>query len=442
MKYVLLILICTLLCCTSNKKVVTESGISVINLSEKVSKTSSLSLSDAAATIDIVPLEVTDESLIGNVFKVRVTDNDIWIEHVIEGDALLYRFSRSGSYLNKVGKIGQGPEEYIRLSDFVIDEDEREVYIITTVNGIKVYDFEGNYKRRENLFLSHFFSATKEQFILYHQTFFLSQNLCVVRPIANPKDSLWSIALVDSAFQKRKIFKNPSHTGREEQIVENRGNKATMVNYWEESASQFDKYNDELTLKYPDTDTIYRYDMEKEAFIPQYSILMKEEKGEYEFTHSWIKDRKAFDYFTIIRYYPTKDFIYLVGNKGENIHTFCYNKKDGSVRRQVRKDKIIERKLPWFFQSHRYLERPFVLENDLSGEKFTVEYRSEGKYWIDVLIPESEDNWIDMDRVKASTVTNEAKKNEFVKVLENINEDSNPIILIAILKRAIWMEYL
>ena len=75
------------------------------------------------------------------------------------------------------------------------------------------------------------------------------------------------------------------------------------------------------------------------------------------------------------------------------------------------------------------------MDNDLVGGEFTVDYRSAGKYWIDVLEPFSEDNWIDIDRIKATKVKDEAKKKELVEALENVGEESNPIVLIATLKQ-------
>lgn len=439
MKYTLLLLISLLLGCSSNKGTTETGSIPVINLSENVSAISSLPLSETASKIDVVPLETLDESVLGGIWQLQVTANDIWIRHYKDGR--IYRFSRTGKYLNKVGKIGQGNEEYIQCSDFFVDEEQKEVYIVSTYNGVYVYNFDGIYKRKPTKQSTigsqsnSMFSAIKEQYIIYHQSIFLSQNLPLLKDINSPKDSLWSIALVDSIFQKEKIFKNPSHIGKEELIMENRSKPTSYnaVNYWTENQTQIDICNNELTLKYPDTDTIYQYDEGKEEFIPQYSIFTNEEKGEYGFTHLWIKDRKAFDYFNISGYYPAKDFIYLIGNKGEEIYTFCYGKKDGSVRQQTRKGKITERKLPWFSQPHRRLDCPLILRNDLSGGEFTIDYRSSGKYWIDVLEPGTE-NWIDIERIKTSTVIDEAKKNEFIKVLEGVNEDSNPILLIATLK--------
>ena len=52
-----------------------------------------------------------------------------------------------------------------------------------------------------------------------------------------------------------------------------------------------------------------------------------------------------------------------------------------------------------------------------------------------MLEPFSEDNWIDIDRIKATKVKDEAKKKELVEALENVGEESNPIVLIATLKQ-------
>lgn len=241
-------------------------------------------------------------------------------------------------------------------------------------------------------------------------------------------------AWVDNAFNKKKIFKNPVHIGKEKQIIENKASMDKMVNYWTESVTNIDTYSDQLTLKYPDTDTIYQYSFDTEMLVPQYSVFTKEEKGDYEVTHKWFKEREAFNYFTITSYYPSREFIYLVGNKGDKIYTYCYNKQDGTVRVEERQGEITERKVPWFNIPYRRMERPFVLNNDLCGGDFTVEHRSLGRYWVDVLEPDNANNWIDINLVKTSLVKDEDKKQEFIKVLESINEDSNPILLIATLK--------
>ena len=398
MKSILLLLIITLLGCSSNKKQepISKSGVPVINLSEDVSTVPSLLLSEAAEKLEIVPLEMTDESVLSDITEMQVTDHNIWIDHGRE--FYIYRFSRTGKFLNKIGSIGQGPGEYTTYSTFLVDEDKKEVYIIANTNGVLAYDFEGNFKRKivDIQMILQLFSSPYDQYILNNQKFFATQNFGLYRPI--DKDSLWSFVSLGDDFQKKKYFKNPAHVGREEQIIANRANMDRMVNYWREYLTSMDTYNAQLTLKYPDTDTIYCYDDATNQLLPQYAIFTDEEKGDYEATHLWFKDRKAFDYFSIFSYYPTKDFIYLVGSKGEEVYTYCYNKKDGSVRLQKRQSTITERDVPWFSFPLRQMKRDFVLDNDLGGGDFTVDSRSSGKYWIDILEPGGDENWIDIDQ--------------------------------------------
>ena len=434
MKSILLLLIITLLGCSSNKKQepISKSGVPVINLSEDVSTVPSLLLSEVAEKLEIVPLEMTDESVLSDITEMQVTDHNIWIDHGRE--FYIYRFSRSGKFLNKIGSIGQGPGEYTTYSTFLVDEDKKEVYIIANTNGVLAYDFEGNFKRKivDIQMILQLFSSPYDQYILNNQKFFATQNFALYRPI--DKDSLWSFVSLGDDFQKKKYFKNPAHVGKEELIIANRANMDRMVNYWREYLTSMDTYNGQLTLKYPDTDTIYCYDDATNQLLPQYAIFTDEEKGDYEATHLWFKDRKAFDYFSIFSYYPTKDFVYLIGSKGEEVYTYCYNKKDGSVRLQKRQSAITERDVPWFSFPLRQMKRDFVLDNDLGGGDFTVDSRSSGKYWIDILEPGGDENWIDIDQIKSSTVIDESKKKELIRVLESATEDSNPILMIATLK--------
>ena len=434
MKSILLLLIITLLGCSSNKKQepISRSGVPVINLSEDVSTVPSLLLSEAAEKLEIVPLEMTDESVLSDITEMQVTDHNIWIDHGRE--FYIYRFSRTGKFLNRIGSIGQGPGEYVNYLTFLVDEDKKEVYIFSTNNGVLVYDFEGGFKKQISDFqtMVGMFSSIYKQYILNDHKFFTIQNFGLYRSV--DKDSLWSFVSLDDNFQKKRLFKNPVHVGKEEQITANRANMDRMVNYWMEYLTSVDIYNGQLTLKYPDTDTIYCYDDATNQLLPQYAIFTDEEKGDYEATHLWFKDRKAFDYFSIFSYYPTKDFVYLIGSKGEEVYTYCYNKKDGSVRLQKRQSAITERDVPWFSFPLRQMKRDFVLDNDLGGGDFTVDSRSSGKYWIDILEPGGDENWIDIDQIKSSTVIDESKKKELIRVLESATEDSNPILMIATLK--------
>lgn len=436
--FILLVYI-LLIGCNSQKQHQQEAEtFPAINLSEdNVQKVQSLPLSDAVQTIDIIPLEATDESILSDITDVQVTASDIWVR--VTKDQSIFRFSRSGKFLNKVGKIGQGPEEYTQLWDFIVDDEKKEVTVISTISGVKVYDYEGNYiRRRTPLMVDKLTNGAETQFVNYLQQTFVFQNLPVVRPINHPKDSLWSIALADDSFRYMKLWKNPSMIGREEELVEHRSKPETyeVVNYWTSTATmQVGQYNNELTLKFPDTDSIYRYDAERKDFIAQYAITSDYPKGDYGEVHQWIKPRKSFNYFTIKAYYPSKDYIYLKANKGEDIYHYAYNKKDGTVRRAVRQGELVERKLPWFSQPYIGFMNgiPDAFSNDICGGDFQMDYRS-GSYWIDVIDPEPETIADRIKDIEASEVLNASQKEEYLNVLREMNEDSNQTLVIANLK--------
>ena len=121
------------------------------------------------------------------------------------------------------------------------------------------------------------FSSIYKQYILNDHKFFAIQNFGLYRSV--DKDSLWSFVSLDDNFQKKRLFKNPVHVGKEEQIIANRANMDRMVNYWMEYLTSVDIYNGQLTIKYPDTDTIYCYDDATNQLLPQYAILQMKKKG-------------------------------------------------------------------------------------------------------------------------------------------------------------------
>lgn len=435
--HILMVATCLIGCSSpkqQNQENSTEDSLPVINLSENVTEVQSLPLSEAAQTIEVIPLEMTNTSVIGEINHLQVTSSDIWVTHY--KDNTIFRFSRSGKFLNKVGTIGQGPKEYVQLDDFFINDERKEVNIVCYDSGIQVYDYEGNYLRKMASALNAFFICSKNQFIYFQQQLFLGQNLSVIRPIDNPKDSLWSLALVDDKFNLQKIWKNPAHIGREEDIIEHYSNTEKIVNYWQEGTTSIDLYNQELTLKFPDTDTIYRYENEGRTLVPQYAIYTNQPKGDYDELHRFIKDRKAFSYFSVFAYYPTKDFIYLKAYKGETISHYAYNRHDGTVKKAVRQGKLVERKLPWFTQPFiGFMEgTPFAFSNDTHGGHFDIDYRSSGKYWIDVIEPDSEKIQGLIEEVEASETSDATKKGELLTALRNMTEESNPLLIIATLK--------
>ena len=434
----LVIMLCG--CSSASKQAAeTEEGLPVINLSENVEQVSALHLSDAVDHVEVVPLETTDKSLIKQVSRIEVTENDIWVKN---SNTNILRFSRDGKFRNTVGKVGQGPGEYSFVTDFVIDPVKKELHLNSSTMGILTYDYEGNFLRKATdkplLEVYGTPDPAGSKMLLYKNQFLLSRNLYLLN-MNNPnlKDSLWSVALMDEGFNFKKLFKNPAHAGREDEITSEEHLAPTWgwVNYWTEERTSTDFYGDELTLKLPDTDTIYIYNASLQELEPRYAIHTEERKGDYALTHEWVKERRAFGYFRLSHYYASRDFVYLVGHKDNDVYTYAYDIRNRSVRLLKRHEDFKETVEPFksnFGRPYITLDRSFSLTNDIQGGKFLVKYRSQGKYWVDSWQPGFPEYDEAVEELRNSP--DAPRKQELLNVIDRTDDEDNPILLIGVLK--------
>ena len=79
-------------------------------------------------SIKIIPLETNESCLIGNITKIIVFEQYIFVLDNFIANSL-YVFDKEGRFIRKIGSIGQGPGEFDRISDFAIDRVNKTVYI-------------------------------------------------------------------------------------------------------------------------------------------------------------------------------------------------------------------------------------------------------------------------------------------------------------------------
>ena len=92
---------------------------------------------------ETVKLDGTDEALVGQG-PVYVSDNYILVGRANNVPCKLFR--RDGSFVGKVGNIGQGPGEYTMIYDMQIDEQADCIYLLPwNAKSIFVYDMKGQY---------------------------------------------------------------------------------------------------------------------------------------------------------------------------------------------------------------------------------------------------------------------------------------------------------
>ena len=91
--------------------------------------------------VRLVPLETKDSILFkGSASDLYVTNDFLFV--VDKSQKVILRYDKQGKFINKIDRVGQGPEEYTYLVNVCVSENR--IYA-GKEGGIQVYDFDGNY---------------------------------------------------------------------------------------------------------------------------------------------------------------------------------------------------------------------------------------------------------------------------------------------------------
>jgi len=80
----------------------------------------------------------------GRIHQLQVFDGNIYILDRSAAKSL-FVFNKDGRFIRKIGSMGQGPGEYISLSDFTLDTDNGFIYLLDFGNRIHKYRFDGKF---------------------------------------------------------------------------------------------------------------------------------------------------------------------------------------------------------------------------------------------------------------------------------------------------------
>lgn len=138
-----------------------------INIPDYINREEKVKLSSVVRNIEYIVLETTPECLLDKDYKIELTNEYIFIFDYLN----LYRFSNTGKFLNKIGRMGRGPGEYLRLgADFAVDDVKKEVYLLDFFgNKILVHQYDGTYLREIKLqFSGQFMSLLSNNHLVHH----------------------------------------------------------------------------------------------------------------------------------------------------------------------------------------------------------------------------------------------------------------------------------
>lgn len=111
-----------------------------------------LSVADIGESVSYVPLETTEESLIGKRAYVRILKNKLLVGSYQQPIKMFDK--RTGKFIRTIGNIGQGANEYTlqhNIPVFWIDEEAEIIYVQKEGNQVLRYDINGNSLNNINL---------------------------------------------------------------------------------------------------------------------------------------------------------------------------------------------------------------------------------------------------------------------------------------------------
>ncbi|MDR0680584.1 MAG: 6-bladed beta-propeller [Dysgonamonadaceae bacterium] len=117
---IVLLFICLLVSCSpdrkQNKYELTEL---YVNLYDK--NIDFYELSDEVQEFEFIRLETTDNCLIGHIEKILL-ENDVYyiLDNIYQA---IYCFSSSGKHIATLNRFGPGPDEYLEINDFVVENE-------------------------------------------------------------------------------------------------------------------------------------------------------------------------------------------------------------------------------------------------------------------------------------------------------------------------------
>lgn len=420
-------------CCQGNsQKTEKPSHFTHIDLAGNLQNTTDgIPLSNAARTIEVIPLETKDECIISEIEKMWLTDDNIIIYHHYKQPLL--RFSRDGKFLNKIGVIGKGPGECVLIGDIRVDDAKEEVYINLGDGrqaGFMVYDFDGNFKRKITFNTYKQFATLSFTLFFANKTPFFKQDL----PVMNPEVPMWNLAILDSLLVPKKTISNPLYNGREKEIAENHCLYYGWTQYYIEN-NPINIYQNELKIMYHGGDTIYQYESNLQDLTPAYSLALGQ-RPSFSKCREWIKNPDFFNYLWVNNFYDTHDFVYLEAGKDEYLYLAQFDKHQGTLEIIKEKGEIFESTFPNGWIHRRRRGKPLGLTNDLCGypASFPPHPISNKGHWGIAINSYQVLNDLKPENLEELNVKNPEIRDKLIKLSQTLSDESNPVLFIATLK--------
>lgn len=389
-------------------------------------------LSDFVEEIEYIPIESKDFFL----EYPTIYDYDAEEDLFFLGDLYnVFAVDRSGRVVNKIGKRGDGPKDYIQVIDVSIDKKNKYVYVYGAYTHVVLkYDYQGNFIRK---MFSVIWEENMASSILYNDDNFIAVSESYFFRLKDVIDRLFGFAVVDTTGKMIDISPSPVST------INNPG-KNQLVQFM--PSIQYTKFQGNYLLlsSSGSPDTIYT--VEDSRLIPRFILNYGDEK-------------------------PLLEKLWITGNGDErrkNIHNniFIYNSALETERcfiiklcRKgkeyiVFKDKKTGKNFSTLYDHYGFnthLGEQFISDvpkwyfgfrNDIDGGVDTypvvVSEKEDECYWVSYIPAEQMKELLTDDYFAGrKEVLQPSRQEELRKMVSGLNEDDNPVLILMKLKKGV-----
>lgn len=375
-----------------------EKGVEIIDLGAnfKMSK-DPFPMSEIvdASDVQYIKLETADDALLSLVGRVKVVEDQIFLSDV-DYFEYVYQFDINGKFVNRIGKIGQGPGEYKKASGFTVDKNT--VYLpIMSCDYVYAYDRQGSYKRKIDGTVFTRSIGCQDNFLV------------LVRSTVCYNQDIFSFIIFDK--NGKLIYRHKPEVDKD--LV---NKDRWSLSYQSPPITQT---NDRILL-FEAVDN-YLYSIKGQHHKPEYKVNMGKYQMPLEYILGNIRSKKeVFSYFSLFGIFETSDDILFRFTHGENFF-------ESYIARYNKQSKKVD-----FWKQPEYLgeKENDVLYNDIDGGPSYVirNNMDDPNYLYVVIYPHMAEMYLEKWRDK--TVKYPEKRAELCKLLSQMQEEDNPILVL------------
>ncbi len=388
--------LCVLVClmvsisCESNKKKLAPLNENVTEIYLDKNKKNDIQLDSVIDIVKILPLETNNNSFLSAVNKVLHYNDKFYVLDKTRNK--LFIFNDKGKFKGSVGNRGHGPGEYIDIADYCIDtRTERVLVLSIEKRSLYYYNMEGEHIITKKLSFQAFSMAiNKEQEIAFYLGYF--------------DEDFVNLKITDMNTDKILYYGFGYPKGIRPMNLTNITGGLT---------------NNKKGFLYSDATSSYIHQISDDGKVgPRYHI---------NFGSSFIEEEKKYEFYDFFEDIQKGNLTFLTNlyEENENALVFTYNRESSN-----KKNVIVQRFNAYYDKYNKIVYSTESLKKTFLSEKLSSPLGiTDDEKFISIINPIDYLNYIKENQ-------NRSTNNLVLRdVLENIEENDNPIIILYDIKK-------